>query len=200
MKMPTLIRLVVAALLGVVVATLVSCGSSGTGLIPSASAGPLQSDFEAVARAAAAGNGSCAATESALGKTEQDFLALPASIDAGLHKRLQEGISNLRKRALAMCIQPMPTATSTAETQTDTTTTTTSTETTPTTSTTTTPETPTDTTPPNSGGGTEAPGEGAEEGPGKGKEKEKKKDHGEEEGEEGLGEAGSGGASAGGSQ
>jgi hypothetical protein len=199
MKMPTLIRLVVAALLGVVVAMLVSCGSSGTGLIPSASAGPLQSDFEAVARAAATGNGSCAATESALGKTEQDFLALPASIDAGLHKRLQEGISNLRKRALAMCIQPMPTATSTVETQTNTTTTTTtSTETTPTTSTTTTtPETPTTATPPNSGGGTEAPGEQVEESPSKGKGK--GKGSGEEEGE-GLGGAGSGGASAGGSQ
>jgi hypothetical protein len=198
MKIPILIRLVVAALLGVAVAALVSCGSSGTGLIPSASAGPLQGDFEAVARAAASGNGSCAATETALGKTEQDFLALPASVDSGLRRRLQEGISNLRKRALAMCIQPTPTATSTVETQTDTTTTTTSTETTPPTTTTTAPpETPAPTTPPNSGGGTEAPGEQAEENPGKGKGK--GKDKREEEGES-LGGAGAGGASAEGSQ
>jgi hypothetical protein len=199
MKMQTLIRLIVAALLGVAVAVLVSCGSSGAGLIPSASAGPLQKDFEAVAKAAASGNGSCAATESALGETEQDFLALPASIDRGLHARLQEGISNLRERALAMCIKPSPTATATSETQTTTTQTTTSTETTPTTTpsiTTTTPPstqtTPTTTTPENQGGGTPAPGEGeAEEGAGKGKGK------GQGQGE---GAAGAGGASAGGGQ
>ncbi len=159
MKMQTLIRLVVAALLGVAAAVLVSCGSSGTGLIPSASAGPLQKDFEAVAETASSGNGSCAATESALGKTEQDFLALPASIDRGLHARLQEGISNLRKRALAMCIQPNPTATATTETQTTTTQTTTSTETAPptptaTTTTPTTQTTPTTPTPEDQGGGT----------------------------------------------
>jgi hypothetical protein len=197
MKMQTLIRLVVAALLGVAMAVLVSCGSSGSGLIPTANAGPLQSDFEAVARAAASGNGSCAATESALGKTEQDFLGLPASVDRGLHARLGQGIANLRKRALAMCTEPSPTATSTTETQTTTTQTTTSTETTPTTttSTTTTPTstqtTPTTTTPPSQSGGTEA-GEGeAEAGKGKGK--------GKGEGE-GNGVEGAGGASAGGGQ
>ncbi len=197
MKTQILIRLTVAALLGVAVAVLVSCGSSGTGLIPSASAGPLRSDFEEVARAAAAGNGSCAATESALGKTEQDFLALPASIDGGLHARLQQGISNLRKRALAMCIQLTAGATSTEATQTSTTsTTTTNTETTPTTttSTTTTPTstTPTTTaTPPSESGGTEA-GE-AQESAGKGKGKGKRE-------AEGSGGAGAGGASAGGGQ
>lgn len=200
MKMQTLIRLVVAALLGVAVAALVSCGSTGTGLIPSASAGPLQKDFEAVAKAAAAGNGSCAETESALGKTEQDFLALPASIDRGLRRRLQQGISNLHKQALAMCLQPTPGSTSTTGTQTSTTPTTTtptSTETTTTTSTTTTPPatTPTTTTPPSQGGGTEAPGEQAEEGKGKGKGK------GDGKGEsEASGGASAGGASAGGGQ
>jgi cell division septation protein DedD len=196
MKMQMLIRLTVAALLGVAVAVLVSCGSTGTGLIPSASAGPLQRDFEAVARAAAAGNGSCAATESALGKTEQDFLALPASIDSGLHTRLQEGISNLRKQARAMCTQPKVGITSTEATQTSTTpTTSTSTETTPTTTTSTTttpasttPTTPTTTTtPPGESGGTEAHEGEAEGSPGKGKGK-------------GDGEAGAGGASAGGGQ
>lgn len=198
MKIQTLIRLVLAALLGVATAVLVSCGSSGTGLIPAASAGPLQSDFEAVAKAAAAGNGSCAETESALGKTEQDFLALPASIDRGLHQRLQQGISNLRKQALAMCLEPTPGSTSTTSTQTSTTPTTptTNTETTPTTtSTTTTPTatTPTATTPPGPGGGTEAPGEQAEEGPSKGK--------GKGDGEsEANGGASAGGASPGGGQ
>lgn len=199
MKTQILIRFTVAALLGGAAAVLVSCGSSGAGLIPSTSAGPLQRDFEAVARAAAAGNGSCAATESALGKTEQDFLVLPVSINAGLHKRLQEGISNLSKRAREMCLQTTAGATSTEATQTNTTpTTTTGIETTPTTttSTTTTPtsSTPTTTTkPPSESGGTEA-GEGeAQESPGKGKGKGKSE-------AEGSGGAGAGGASAGGGQ
>jgi hypothetical protein len=199
MKMQTLIRSAVAALLGVLAAVLVSCGSSGAGLIPAADAGPLQSDFEAVAQDAAKGNGSCAATESALGKTEQDFLALPASVDRGLHARLEQGISNLRRRALAMCVQP--TAAATTEAQPATTQTNTTTETTPTTTETTTPPstptTQTTTPPPSESGGTEA-GEGQpEEGPGKGKGKGKDKAEGEGEGN---GAAGAGGASAGGGQ
>jgi hypothetical protein len=204
MKMQTLIRLVVAALLGIAAAVLISsCGSSGTGLIPAASAGPLQNDFEAVAKAAAAGNGSCAETESALGKTEQDFLALPASIDKGLRRRLQQGISNLRKQARAMCLQLTPGSTSTTGTQTSTTTTpTTNTETTPpTTSTTTTPTTttqaPTTTTPQGQNGGTEALEGHGEESPGKGEGKGKGKGDGESEGNGG---ASAGGASAGGGQ
>ena len=167
--MRTLIRLVPAALLGVAAALLVSCGSSGSGLIPAANAGPLQSDFEAVARAAQSGNGSCAATESALGTTEQDFLALPATVDRGLRATLQKGIANLHTRALAMCAQPTGSATTTTSTQTTTATTpttTTSTQTTPTTTTTTptsTSTTPT-TTSPSQGGGTPAPGESSGEG------------------------------------
>jgi hypothetical protein len=209
--MSIFIRLVSTALLGVAAAALVSCGSSGAGLIPSAKATPLQSDFEAVARAAGRGNGSCAETESALGKTEEDFLALPASVDRGLHERLQLGIVNLRKQALAMCEQPA--ATSTTGTQTSsasTTTTSTSTETTPTTSTSTTAPptgaatTPT-TTPPNQSGGTEA--HEAEEKASKGKKEGEGKSEGEGKGEaEGNGKAENdggasvGGASAGGGQ
>jgi hypothetical protein len=149
----------------------------------------LQTDFEAVAQAATAGNGSCEATESALGKTEQDFLALPASVDRGLHRRLQEGITNLRKQALVTCAQTTTPTTGATGTTTTTTPTTTTTETTPTTTTptNTTETTPTTTTPTNKGGGTEAPGE-SEEGKDKGK-------------GEGLGKSeneGNGGASAGG--
>ena len=81
-------------------AVLVSCGSSGNGLIPAENAGPLRSDFEAVAKAAQAGNGNCTATTEAINKTEQDFAALPSTIDAGLRSRLSQGISNLRTRAL----------------------------------------------------------------------------------------------------
>ncbi len=212
--MRILIRLVVVALLGAATALLVSCGSSGAGLIPSASAGPLQEDFETVAKAAEAGNGNCAKTEAALGKTEEDFLALPATVDKGLHKRLEEGITNLRKQALAMCAEPTATETSTTSTQTKTTpqTGTTSTEPTTSTETTTTPTTPTNTTttpptstPPSPGGGVEAPGEGhAEEslGEGKGKGEGRGKGEGEGRGKEGEanGASGSGGASAGGGQ
>lgn len=182
MNMRMLIRLIVVALLGATTALLVSCGSSGTGLIPSASAGPLQEDFEAVAKAAEAGNGDCAKTEAALGKTEEDFLALPATVDRGLHKRLEEGIANLRKQALEMCEEPTTTETSATTTQTKSTprTGTTSTESTTSTETATTPTTPTNTpttpttsTPPSSGGGVEAPEEGAgENGTGLGSSKE----------------------------
>jgi hypothetical protein len=156
------LRLLAAGPLGVAVAiVLVSCGSSGKGLIPIANAGPLQSDFEAIAQAAQAAGGNCTATTEAINKTEQDFAALPVTIDAGLHNRLRQGISNLRERALALCAQPLAQTATTTTPRTTTTTTTTTTPTTPTT-TTSTPTTPTPTpvTPPNNGGGTVAPGEG----------------------------------------
>jgi hypothetical protein len=171
------LRLSLAATLGVLAALLLACSGSGKGLIPTGNAGPLQGDFEAVARAAQSGNGDCASTESALLKTDQDFAALPTSIDAGLHNTLRQGIENLRTRALALCAQPLAQATETqttpkATTSTPTTTTPTETQTTPTTPTNTTPTTP------GPGGGTPAPGEGDEEGSGSGK---------------GLGKDGSGG-------
>jgi hypothetical protein len=164
------VRLLAAGPLGVAVAiVLVSCGSSGKGLIPIADAGPLQSDFEAVAQAAQVGGGNCTATTEAINKTEQDFAALPATIDSGLHRRLSEGVSNLRERALALCAQPLV-QTATTTTPRTTTTTTTKTQTTPTTptSTPTTPTTPV--TPPNNGGGTVAPGEGERSSEGRGNE------------------------------
>jgi cytoskeletal protein RodZ len=170
-----LLRILLTGLLGVAAALLVACGGSGKGLIPTANAGPLQSDFEAVAQAAESGEGSCTATEAAIAKTESDFAALPSSVDKGLRKALSVGIANLRHRALALCAQPLPststttTPTTTTSTQTTPTTTTTDTETTPTTPTTSTPSPPTATTP---GGGTPAPGSesepGAASGPGGG--------------------------------
>jgi hypothetical protein len=148
-------------LLGLLAALLVACGGSSKGLIPTGDAGPLQSDFEAVAHAAESGNGDCGETERALLKTDQDFAALPASIDAGLHTTLRQGIENLRTRALALCAQPLPqsTVTTTTPKTTSTTTTTPPAET----QTTTTQTTPTTTAPPSPsgpGGGTPAPGEG----------------------------------------
>jgi hypothetical protein len=154
-----LLRVVLVASLGVIAALLISCSSSGKGLIPLSDAGPLQSDFEAVAQAAENGDGSCAQTESALLKTDQDFAALPTSVDAGLRSTLHQGIENLRSRSLALCTQPLPQSTVTSTTPKTTTSTTTSTPTeTESTETQTTPAPETEG-PSGPGGGTQAPGE-----------------------------------------
>jgi len=180
-----------AAVLGVGTATLVACGSTGKGLIPAAQAGPLQSDFETVAQAAQSAEGNCTTTKAALTKTEQDFAVLPSSIDSGLRDTLQQGITNLRERALVLCAQPLA-STKTTSTQTKTTPSTTATTTTPTTTTTTTTTPPTTTTTPPSepgpGGGTPAPGVGEAE-PGQGS----------RQGGTGAGENGGGGGGGGGS-
>jgi hypothetical protein len=162
------LRVLVALSLGVAAALLVSCGSSGKGLIPAANAGPLQADFEAVDQAATNGNGICAETEAAIAKTEQDFNALPETINGGLRSQLREGIANLAARARALCAQPLGAATTgTTDTTETTTTETTPTTTEPTTPTTTEPTTPTTTTTtPGTGGGTPAPGAGENEGGG----------------------------------
>ncbi|HEY4451079.1 MAG TPA: hypothetical protein VGN13_05745 [Solirubrobacteraceae bacterium] len=192
-RRPTVaLRALAAGLAGVAAALLVSCGSSGRGLIPASAAGPLKSDFEAVQQAAETANGSCSATEAALRKTEEDFSALPSSVDAGLRSNLHQGIANLRVRAHEMCVQP--------GTQTATTTTATTTSTPPpTTSTATT--TPTQSTPATTpttsgpGGGTAAPGEGEtpEAGDGNGKGNGKGNGHGGTD----AGEGGAGGVGAG---
>jgi cytoskeletal protein RodZ len=203
MTVNRLIRLLCAGLLGVFAALLVACGGSGKGLIPAANAGPLKSDFEAVAQAAQSGEGSCTATEAAIEKTETDFAALPSTVDSGLHKTLSLGIANLRRRALALCAQPLPQTTSTTKTTTPTSPT--NTQTTPTTTSTHSETTATSTTPPTStptattpGGGTPAPGSesapGASSGPGGGT------GIGGESGSGAAGAGGPGAPSAGGAQ
>ncbi len=184
-------RAMIALLCGLAATGLLACGGSGGKLIPVADAGPLQSDFEAIVQAAQSANGNCGATEAAILKAEQDFDALPATVDAGLRNTLRQGIENLRSRSLALCAQPLaqtattPTTPKTATT--DTTTTTTPTTTTPTTAT---PTTTTPTTPstPGSGGGTAAP-EPGETPPGGGT--------GVGEGAGGAAEPGAGGQEAG---
>jgi hypothetical protein len=164
-------RALVATLLGLAAALLISCGSSGKGLIPTADAGPLQSDFEAVSQAALNGNGSCAATEAAIAKTVRDFNALPPALDAGLRARLLEGITNLSRRARELCAQPLTPVTTATTQKTATTPPTTATTTTPTTTSTTTTPTTTPTVPTTTtetGGGTAAPGETPSPGNGNG--------------------------------
>jgi hypothetical protein len=153
------LRLACSGLLGVAAALLVSCGSSGKGLIPTGDAGPLQGDFEAVAQAAENGNGSCTATAEAIRKTEHDFGALPATLDAGLRSTLERGIANLRSRALSLCAQPLAQTTTSASPP-STTTSTPTTATTPTVTQTTNTQTPPTVTIPTTsgpGGGTPAP-------------------------------------------
>ncbi len=162
------LRAACAALLGAAAAVLVACGSSSGGLMSPSQAGPLASDIAAVEAAAQRGNGDCTATEAALLKTDQDFAALPASVNSGLRDTLRTGIENLHKVAREACLQPLVQTTTTTTPKTATTPTTT----TPTTTQRTTPTTGTSTTPPpvktpeageesGVGGGTLAPGEGA---------------------------------------
>jgi hypothetical protein len=160
-----LLRGAVAGLLGAAAALLLACGSSGAGLIPAGNAGPLQRDFEAIAQAAQSGNGSCAATEAAILKTEQDFRALPAGVDSGLRNTLRQGIVNLRARALVACTQPLSQSTVTTSTTKSTPTTPTTPTAPTTTQTTPTTTTPTTTTPTTTGpgGGTAAPNGGVGE-------------------------------------
>ena len=153
-----LLRVLLAASLGVLAGVLISCGGSGKGLIPVADAGPLQGDFEAVAQAAENGDGSCTSTESALLKTEQDFAALPPSVDGGLRNTIRQGVENLRTHALALCTQPLPQSTVTTPKTTTSTTTTAPPAETESTETQTTPQPETEG-PSGPGGGTQAPGE-----------------------------------------
>jgi hypothetical protein len=168
------VSIALAVLLGVAAALLVGCGSSGGGLIPAAEGGPLQSDIEAVERAAEAGHGNCASTESALVRTDQDYAALPATINSGLRDKIRLGIENLHKVAKEACQQPAPQTNTTTTTQKTTTTpTTTTTQSTPTqtTTSTTTPTTPApepEAETPSAGGGTPAPGEGNGKSPSEG--------------------------------
>src|SRR5947209_4082454 len=97
------IRLSLAGALGGACAVLVACGSSGKGLIPSAHAGPLSADFDAVAAAVSAGD--CAATQRALKRAQNDFDRLPSTVDAGLRQRISDGLSNLQSTAPTQCQQ-----------------------------------------------------------------------------------------------
>lgn len=188
-----LIALLPAGLLGAGAAVLVSCGSSGAGLIPSENAGPLVADFQAVEREALKGSGNCAPTEAALRTTERDFAALPASIDAGLRAKLRQGISHLHNQALELCAQALSTTTggTTSTTQTtpppSPTTKTAPTSTTPPTSSTTgAGTTPPSTTPSSGAEGGTAPEVGGSEG------KAGEGDAGDAQGGAGSGQEGSG--------
>src|SRR4029077_8578137 len=75
-------------------------------LIPVANSEPLQADFEEVARDAEAAHGDGGATEASVRQAEHDLAHLPASVDAGLRRRLGEGLNRLRADALEVCATP----------------------------------------------------------------------------------------------
>jgi hypothetical protein len=170
------LKLTLAAVLGLATALLVACGGGGRGLISSADAGPLKSDFDNVANAVSSGD--CAATRSALSQARHDLAALPQTVDSRLRAKLGEGLRNLARNALVDCAKNQTQTTTTQTTQTTQTTAppTTTQTTPPTTQTQTTetspPPTGTQTAPPGppagSGGGTAAPGGGAGTGNGNG--------------------------------
>ena len=160
-------KLSLAAMLAAAAVLLAACGGS-SGLIPEGNAGPLRSDFEAVASAAENGNGKCASTEQAIEKTEADFAKLPSSVNSALRSRLSQGIEHLATQARVACTNPVGGGTSTS---TQSSTTSSSTTTTTTTLTTASEELPpssststTSTSPPV--GGAEAPNGGVEANPG----------------------------------
>lgn len=166
MPSPRRLALATSATLALCV-PLAACGGQAAGLIPTADAGPLESDFEAVARAAQAGN--CTATERALEQTRGDFEKLPsARVSAALQARLEKGIANLEKVARTRCQQRTTTTTTTSHSSARSTTTALSIESsapetsTSIASTATSRPAPLQTGPP--GGGTQAPEGGAEGG------------------------------------
>jgi hypothetical protein len=153
------VALLVSGLLGASAALFTACGGSGK-LIPLANSEPLQKDFEEVASAAENAHGSCASTEAALSKAQRDFNELPTSVDAGLRRRLDEGLVKLRADALEACRQPAAGTTATTTPHT----TTTQTAPTPTTTSTTNTQTTPSTTPTTTGPGGTPAKEGAGEG------------------------------------
>ena len=93
--MPTVLKLILAAVLGLATALLVACGGSGRGLIPSGNAGPLKSDFDNVASAVSSGD--CAGTRSALSQARSDLDGLPSTVDPRLRRKLAQGLRNLSR-------------------------------------------------------------------------------------------------------
>jgi hypothetical protein len=151
----------IAALLGVAAALLVSCGGDRSALIPQSSAEDLKAALADVEQAVASGD--CAETGRALTRARGALVNLPPSVDDRLVARLQRGIENLESIAPQECQQaatqtqtetvetPTQETTATTETMTEETTTTPTQETTapPTTAPT---EPPPETEPPPGGG------------------------------------------------
>jgi hypothetical protein len=163
------LSLLLALVLGAGCALLVACGSADNPhLLSAARADRLNGELDDVRNAVDGGD--CATARQAVQRLSDEVTSLPADTDPRLRRRLQEGASNLARRAVADCAnsQTTPTVTETTPTVTETTQTQTETQTTETqtnpdtqTQTTTTPTetttTPSDTTTTPDSGGSTAP-------------------------------------------
>lgn len=167
-RFPHLLALLCALVLAALAAS--GCGSDRSNLIPSQRAQELTAQLDALKAQIDAGQ--CAGIAARVRVFHDDATTLPNAVDKRLRRRINDGVTSLRKNALTTCRnaaaklaaeQQDQTQTDTTPTDTTTTeTTTTTTETTPTTSTPTI-STPTETTPPttvtppDTGGGTAGP-------------------------------------------
>lgn len=174
------LRLVFAAVLGLVAAFVVACGDSN-GLLSSSQASGLDKSLDGVASAVQ--NGDCSAASSAVGNLKDRVSALPTTVDPRLRAQLGRGAVTVGELAAHDCAQGKTSpSTSTSKSapppsSTRSTTTPPSTTTAPP-STHTTPPGPTETTPPppgtspgggkGNGGGGPGPGGGAPPGHGNG--------------------------------
>ena len=167
MRMRRALGLLLALASGAACAGLVACGSSDNPhLLSAARADRLTEQLDKVQSAVDAHD--CEAATAEVQKLEDEISSLPRDTDPRLQQTLQDGATNLSKRAADECQQtettPTVTETTTQETQTETTqetqteTTPTETTTTPTTTTPTTTTTTPTTTTPDSGGSTPPPG------------------------------------------
>jgi len=87
--------------LGVGAALLVACGASSSQLIPAGNAGPLQSDFDAIASSVKGGD--CTATKQGVQQAQQDLAALPGTVNPQLLQTLTTGVHTLAARAGTEC-------------------------------------------------------------------------------------------------
>ena len=112
------LRVSLAAVLGVGAALLVACGASSSQLIPAGNAGPLQSDFDAIASSVRGGD--CVATKQGVQQAQQDLAALPGTVNARLLATLTTGVRTLAARAGTECRQNAAALTTSVPTQTQT--------------------------------------------------------------------------------
>jgi hypothetical protein len=119
--------LLLALVLGVTTAYVVSCGGDRSNLIPQSNASDLNSALDQVASATKSGD--CSKAGQALSRAQGVLVNLPSSVDTRLRQRLQDGLASLRQHVPSQCQQtsstqatttqaPATTATQTTQTQT----------------------------------------------------------------------------------
>ena len=168
-RFPHLLALLCALVLAALAAS--GCGGDRSNLIPSQRAQELTAQLDALQQQIDAGQ--CDGIAARVRVFHDDATTLPNAVDKRLRRRINDGVTSLRKNALTTCRNAAAKLAAEQQDQTQSDTTpadTTATETTPTTRTETTPTTstpttteptgtvpPTTVTPPDTGGGTAGP-------------------------------------------